>query len=324
MFILLIFYLLISKNFASDTPIVGILSQETYIVSKYLHNDLYDSFIAASYVKFLESAGARVIPVWKGQSRDYYERIVKYTNGILFPGGGTYFNESSGYGTAARHIYNLAVQANNDDIYYPIWGICLGMQALIYSQLGKDIRTERKLKKVAVPLNFITGFRNSKLFSDIPNKILEILEAHNVTYNLHKYGLTEDVLKKYEILDDWRILSTNRDSNNLTFISSMEHKRYPFYGLQFHPEKNIFEFSKNSGIPHSSIAVRASQYFANFFVDECRKNTNCFDNEDIEKGVLIYNYNPIYTGFNKSSYEQLYAFTKEDYLNCSLVKSHLV
>lgn len=48
----------------NDAPIIGILSQETYIVSSYFPNETYDAFIAASYVKYLESAGARVIPVW--------------------------------------------------------------------------------------------------------------------------------------------------------------------------------------------------------------------------------------------------------------------
>lgn len=49
---------------ATNVPIIGILSQETYSVQKYLPSEDYHSFIAASYVKFVESAGARVIPVW--------------------------------------------------------------------------------------------------------------------------------------------------------------------------------------------------------------------------------------------------------------------
>ncbi|XP_028131358.1 gamma-glutamyl hydrolase [Diabrotica virgifera virgifera] len=303
-----------------ETPIIGILSQETYIVSKYLperHN--YSSFIAASYVKFLESAGARVIPVWIGQRKEYYEKVVSYTNGILFPGGGTYFNETDGYGETARQIYNLAVELNNKGIYYPVWGICLGMQALVFSQLGTDIRIDRILKNVALPLEFIEGYEKSKMYSRTPKQLIQILGAKNVTYNFHRYGLTEDVLRKHEILDDWNILTTNKDARNLRFISSMESKKYPIYGLQFHPEKNIFEFQNNTGIPHSSGAIRVSQFFATFFVDECRKNNNSFPDEYSELRTLIYNYNPLYTGIKGSSYEQLYAFTENDYKRCPLV-----
>lgn len=50
--------------FATDIPIIGVLAQETYSVAKYFPDENYDSFIAASYVKFVESAGGRVIPIW--------------------------------------------------------------------------------------------------------------------------------------------------------------------------------------------------------------------------------------------------------------------
>lgn len=62
--ILLFHFLSTFSVFAfTDTPVIGVLSQETFIVSKYF-NEKHDSFIAASNIKFLESAGARVIPIW--------------------------------------------------------------------------------------------------------------------------------------------------------------------------------------------------------------------------------------------------------------------
>lgn len=56
--------LIISVECLNDRPIIGILSQETFSVNKYFPGENYESYIAASYVKFIESAGARVIPVW--------------------------------------------------------------------------------------------------------------------------------------------------------------------------------------------------------------------------------------------------------------------
>lgn len=47
----------------NDMPIVGVLAQEiSYHLSQ--HFDEYTSFIAASYVKFVEGGGARVVPIW--------------------------------------------------------------------------------------------------------------------------------------------------------------------------------------------------------------------------------------------------------------------
>ena len=43
---------------------------------------------------------------------------------------------------------------------------------------------------------------------------------------------------------------------------------YPFYGVQWHPEKNTFEWTLNENIPHSDHATAISQTAADFFVQE--------------------------------------------------------
>lgn len=48
----------------NDTPIIGILTQE---ISYHLNSKwpgVFKSYIAASYVKFVEGGGARVVPIW--------------------------------------------------------------------------------------------------------------------------------------------------------------------------------------------------------------------------------------------------------------------
>ena len=63
-------------------------------------------------------------------------------------------------------------------------------------------------------------------------------------------------------------MSLNHDKNGLEFISTIEHITYPFYGIQFHPEKNIYEWVDGKNIPHGKNATIVSQYFANFFIEE--------------------------------------------------------
>lgn len=48
----------------NDEPMIGVLSQEIsyYLDGKYPGE--YNSYIAASYVKFVEGGGARVVPIW--------------------------------------------------------------------------------------------------------------------------------------------------------------------------------------------------------------------------------------------------------------------
>ena len=57
-------------------------------------NSNYTSYIAASYVKFVESGGSRVVPILIDQSDDYYQMIFSSTNGLLIPGGAQDFDDS--------------------------------------------------------------------------------------------------------------------------------------------------------------------------------------------------------------------------------------
>ena len=69
----------------NDRPIIGILAQEC---QPYFSEELCStSYIAASYVKYIESAGARVVPVLINQPEEYYKTIFDSTNGLLIPGG---------------------------------------------------------------------------------------------------------------------------------------------------------------------------------------------------------------------------------------------
>ena len=76
----------------------------------------------------------------------------------------------------------------------------------------------------------------------------------------------------------------------------------------------IFQFEwalKYDEIPHEQPAIDISLYFANFFVQQCRKNGHRFEDRTDEEEHLIYNYMPTYTGKETNanySMQQCYFF----------------
>lgn len=65
----------------TDTPIIGVLAQEiAWHLDRHWPGE-YESYIAASYVKFIEGGGARPVPIEIGRSRAYYEDIMSKVNG---------------------------------------------------------------------------------------------------------------------------------------------------------------------------------------------------------------------------------------------------
>ena len=48
----------------------------------------------------------------------------------------------------------------------------------------------------------------------------------------------------------------------------MEAKHYPFWAVQYHPEKNIFEWTeKYPNIPHTKDAVHIAAFHSEFLVE---------------------------------------------------------
>merc|ERR1712198_523180 len=82
------------------------------------------------------------------------------------------------------------------------------------------------------------------------------------------------------------------------YISTIEAKKYPFVGVQFHPEKNIFEWATNTvgNIPHNKHAVSIALYFSTYFINMARRSHHSFPTREIEEKNLIYNFDPKYVG----------------------------
>merc|ERR1712215_218410 len=284
----------------NDRPIIGILTQEldTELVSVLGTGSNYSSYLAASYVQWVEAGGARVVPVIIGQGEQYYRELFPHLNGLLLPGGSAPPTGEGGYAVVGGLLYELAIQANDAGDTFPIWGTCNGFELLtVLSSRDLSRLTNCDSQDQAVPLNFLPEWHYSNLFSEAPSDVLREIAEEKITINFHDHCLTPTNFTKYGMGRFWNALSYNYDRYNLEYISSIEAKNYPFVGVQFHPEKNIFEWNrKEPRIPHSSHAVHVSLYFATHFVNLARLSKHRFADRSTEEKYLIYQYQPTYIG----------------------------
>lgn len=147
----------------------------------------------------------------------------------------------------------------------------------------------------------------------------QLLKHKKTTVNFHHRCMSMSNVTKYNLNRNIRILGTNRDKDGLKHVSIFESKFYPFFGVQFHPEVVLFEFKDFRGhhhIMHDFDAVQVSQYFANFFVGQTRKNKNCFDSEEELNAYSIHNFQPQFTALSKTERKiQKYFFALGDDLH---------
>ncbi|KAJ0023473.1 hypothetical protein NQD34_003372 [Periophthalmus magnuspinnatus] len=274
----------------NDRPIIGILAQENLPKDPSPHGT---SYIAASYVKYIESAGARVVPIRINRTDVEYVKLFNSINGLLLPGGDVNI-ETSQFTQTAKTFYKLAIKANDAGDYFPVWGTCQGFQQLSVLTANKNLLTHTDTEAVALPLSFTPVAQTSRLFRHFPKGLLHTLSQENITGNFHSWSLSMlNYSRNANLKRFYKVLSTNTDGK-LEFISTMEAYRYPFYAVQWHPEKSPFEWINKPGMAHSASAVQTSFYTASFFVSEARKNQHRFSSKDEEEKALIYNYTPYF------------------------------
>ncbi|KAL6556083.1 Gamma-glutamyl [Orobanche gracilis] len=76
-----------SARSPDSRPVIGILTHPGDGASGRLNNDPNVSYIASSYSKFVESAGARVIPLIYNEPWEVLYKKLNLVNGVLFTGG---------------------------------------------------------------------------------------------------------------------------------------------------------------------------------------------------------------------------------------------
>lgn len=74
------------KHKINTRPIIGILSQQSK--PEFEPNiNMSTSYIAASYVKWIEAAGGQSVPILNTYSKSHVLKIMSRINGVLLPGG---------------------------------------------------------------------------------------------------------------------------------------------------------------------------------------------------------------------------------------------
>ena len=217
----LLFCLIQAAYSLNNRPIIGIIGQKPLHPTPGINGT---SYINADYVKYLESAGARVVPIPIDISKDELKKLFSFINGLLLPGGDADLMDS-GYRRNAEFVFNLAMEEYDEGNYFPIWGTCLGMQLMTILPVQSDvvISSSSGTWDKSMYLNFTKGFETSRMFSNIPDKVIHILERESITYNAHYNCVSIDSYRQYPRLHSFfKVLSTNQDSNGKIFLSTIE------------------------------------------------------------------------------------------------------
>ena len=210
-----------------------------------------------NYVRWVESSGETAVVLPYDLSKKNLIACLHQLHGVVWTGGAIESSKYSKqeYTTYMTTLYDCfkTVQSYNDKgRYYPIWGTCLGFEILVLFSKHTPIphffdSMHRHERTGHDPIVFSGKSRLKKWFSP---ELRKKMETQPCALHHHKYGF--DISN----IPNITIVSTDSD-----FINIIEFKHYPFYGVQFHPERPFDSFSKE-----------ISLQFSHFLKQECSKS----------------------------------------------------
>lgn len=195
---------------ANVIPFLFLYLHKYCLYLKVLLLDNYDSF-TYNLLHYLEGFDAEVTVVFNDQfdlnTLHHFDRIV------LSPGPGLPFEAGKMMEVISRAHQTI-----------PIFGVCLGFQAIVEFLDGSLYNQEIVKHGVA---EFITIDPTSKLFKETPTRF-KVGLYHSWAANYHDFPSSLKISAKSE--------------NDV--IMAFEHEKLPLAGVQFHPESILSENGK--------------------------------------------------------------------------------
>jgi len=272
------------------------------------------SYIAASYVKWLEAHGARVVPLLYDAPRSETTQLLSQVNGVLFPGGA--FPMEPEYEAFSRFVFNQSLSHK-----IPAWGECLGLlQFLLYTS-GQDspgpVTDGWDARGPLIsPVHLTTAGMKQGPMAKFPAELLEGIQNQPWAWHSHAYSTSVEAFEASpSMVAFWDVLAIDEDRRGHPFISIIAAKDFPVTATMFHPEKNSFEFMParvtGTDIPEaarSSAAMDAMSHLGFYFLDQCRSfREHSFSQQELMTWN-IHNWAPEHTAPKDSVFEEIYFF----------------
>lgn len=341
------------------------------------------TMMADSYSKFLTFyKNVYTIPMNLLADPEYLVKLMEGLDGVLLTGGASAFfvnnkieidnknktesasvqRQNSKYLQTVIKILNKAKKINDSGRVFPVWGSCLGFEAMVLSEAPNDFKFDmyKDIKKThsavltddsgqplisfqtnpfslegsQMEMSFRLGTQELNMdlvdhrvmlrrpsyslpvynsFGQFMRGELVGKQKEKVFYFYHHYGFSPNKFRATQsLMDNFKIISISdqndfvspshpytEDNTKLiyshplvknikemvelntgdsSFVSAVEHKKYPFYAVQFHPEKPLFDYKNNPSVRHDALAIQENRKFSSFFVQRLRaakiKNTN--------------------------------------------------
>jgi gamma-glutamyl hydrolase len=211
-----------------------------------------------NYIRWIERTGAKAVILPYSISNRALNQQLSVIDGVVWTGGAIetdHYTEKqrTTYLKTLQDCFHIAKYYNDVGRAFPIWGSCLGFEMLVL--MGEHVPLNRFFDHIQHHIRsgqntIVFEPTSSRLKKWFPVKLRNAMARIPCATHHHKLGFDINPLPHI------RIVSVDDG-----FINMIEYVDYPFYGVQFHPERPFSEFSEE-----------VSRQMGLFLYNECAKN----------------------------------------------------
>jgi len=154
-------------------------------------------------------------------------------------------------------------------------------------------------------MKFVNHLDKGYILGDMTDRqIQKLTTGQGVMFYDHNWIVSMDTYNNNRNLSTfWKVITETTSPFNERFVALWEARKYPFYGVQFHPEKNSFEWKINADRSYDAIEIE--QIMSNKFIEKARLSKNSFASYDEYQKYSIYNFQATATTF---PFSRIYRF----------------
>lgn len=233
-----------------------------------------NSFIYTNNVLYLNSLGADVVAVFAWDSIQYLDYVISNVDGFYFQGGDVDISSDTMFYRTYNYILSTIKDLNDRNIKkVAMWHTCLGFEMFVNSiNKSNALESFDSVNEVSDLVFEDSEIKNSKMYANLSDNILKAMKENKIINENHKFGFSRKTFENPNLKDFFIITSYSFDQKKKEYVASIEAKNYPFFGVQYHPEKTAYQRREADKVSNSFEAIQFTKQIGFNFINYARKS----------------------------------------------------
>lgn len=160
-----------------------------------------------------------------------------------------------------ERILSIVYQMNDEGDQFPVWGTCLGFESILNTfskftlRRTKVLTLNRNKRLFWVEKNYKRSLFNDVLRSSIKNS----LAKNKMSFFEQKWGFrVSEIEDNRKLNNSFKVVAYYKKGEE-RIVAAVQHRTMPILGVQFHPEKTLYEHKRKVNIDFTVKNAIASQ-----------------------------------------------------------------